>query len=319
MDHKSLTNKLKSAKFIVADSYFLSHYPELKEVVANKITFYVESPEASKVVDIYYSVCEFFIENRISRSDEILVIGGGATSDLGGFVASTILRGVSWSVIPTTLLAMVDAAIGGKVGINSKFGKNLIGNFHEPQSVHYYFPFLETLSQTEKNSGMGEVVKYAFLELPIFKAIENREELNSIILSCAQMKSEVVKADFKEGGARKILNLGHSFGHAFERSLEIPHGEAVLRGLKLIIEIYANQLLADFERVLKLLDIKLETKLCEFLLFEEHFLHDKKSVHSKYIDLIIPKEIGRVEIDRKQMSDVLDDLRNHANYNSYFK
>lgn len=309
---------ISSARFVIADRYLVSLYPIIQENLREKSVFYVDSPEKSKSMEVYANALDFFLERNINRSDEVMVIGGGATSDLGGFVASTILRGVAWSVVPTTLLAMVDAAIGGKVGINSKTGKNLIGNFHEPKRVYYYYPFLDTLTKSERNSGLGEVVKYAFLDKAIFDLINNNSGLPKIINACSHYKHEVVVADFKESGPRKILNLGHSFGHAFEKTLGIPHGEAVLHGLKLILSLYAPKLLIEFSKLIDTLSLRRDFEQASFEDFSSYFRRDKKIIANQEIELIIPQEIGKMKISKRKIEDVLVEVEDHESFKTYF-
>lgn len=197
--------------------------------------------EATKTLEEFEKGLEFFLEKGIHRKCHLLAIGGGATSDFAGFLASSLLRGISWSVIPTSLLAMVDAAIGGKTGLNSKHGKNLIGSFHMPENVWINESFLETLPPEEFESGRGEVIKYGFLCEEISKLLENGASLSQIIEACAQKKESIVQTDFKETGDRISLNLGHTFGHALERIYDLPHGTAVFWGMAIIFKVWGNE------------------------------------------------------------------------------
>lgn len=318
INNSELTQIISSFEYIIADKNLIALYPQISELLESKTVYIVEDPENSKNMEVYSTILEAFLRADITRSSEILVIGGGATSDLGGFVASTILRGVSWSVIPSTLLSMVDAAIGGKVGINTNLGKNLIGNFHSPEKIYFYKPFLKTLPEIEFQSGLGEIVKYAFLDKEIFQLISTEMTVEELIGPCAKFKHEVVALDFKEKGARKILNLGHSFGHAFEKSLDISHGLAVLMGLKLIIDLYSPELMPKFEKVLMNLSLSIETRHCSFDEFWKYFLRDKKMTGAGTIDLIIPRDIGQVFIESKNTAVIKTELRNHEIYKSYF-
>lgn len=171
----------------------------------------------------------------LTRSDCIVGIGGGSTTDLAGFAAASWLRGIAWHAIPTTLAGMVDAAIGGKTGINSDHGKNLIGAFHSPVSVVVDTSFLKTLSPRDFSAGMAEVIKAGFIADPkildlVLSVSENTDE---IIWRSVKVKADVVSADFKESRLREILNYGHTLGHAIEKNenYELRHGEAVSIGL----------------------------------------------------------------------------------------
>lgn len=185
---------------------------------------------------------EFFLENGAHRGAHLLAIGGGATSDFAGLVASLLLRGVSWSIIPTTLLSMVDAAIGGKTAVNSRLGKNLIGAFYLPDNIWIDTHFLSTLENEHVLSGRGELIKYALLSSSINRQVkDSRTTFNALVSACAQYKKILVERDFKETGERKILNLGHTFGHALEKMFSIPHGVAVYFGMKFIFVLFEEQ------------------------------------------------------------------------------
>ncbi|MBA2953036.1 3-dehydroquinate synthase [Nocardioides sp. MAH-18] len=183
-----------------------------------------------------------------TRSDAVVTYGGGATTDLGGFVAATWLRGVRVVHVPTTLLAMVDAAVGGKTGINTGAGKNLVGSFHEPAGVLCDLATLETLPRAELVAGLGEVVKCGFIADPaILEIVEGTDPaeltsgsaaLRELVERAVRVKAGVVAADLKEAGGvgghpgREVLNYGHTLGHAIERTEDyrIRHGEAVAIG-----------------------------------------------------------------------------------------
>ncbi len=190
-----------------------------------------------------------------TRSDAVVTVGGGATTDMGGFVAATWLRGVKVVHLPTTLLAMVDAAVGGKTGMNTEAGKNLVGAFHEPGGVLCDLTVLSTLPRPELVSGMAEVVKCGFIADPEILAIVERspsvamtvgtDELRALVERAIQVKLDVVAGDFKETGGsgghpgREALNYGHTLGHAIERAerYEWRHGEAISIGMVFVAEL----------------------------------------------------------------------------------
>lgn len=318
VSYNQIIQIIHSAQYIIADQYFVSLYPEIQESLVEKSVFYVDSPEESKCMEVYAKALSFLLDEEITRADEILVVGGGATSDLGGFVASTILRGVSWNIIPTTLLSMVDAAIGGKVGINTKSGKNLIGNFHEPRSIYYNYDFLNTLSRVEFNSGLGEVTKYAVLEKEIFDLVIGDTKLSEIVHVCADYKSKIVEADLRESGTRKLLNLGHSFGHAFEKTMCIPHGEAVVLGLRLILSLYAPQVSQDYAKILNKLKLEINFEKCFFKDFCVHLKKDKKTLPGAIIELVVPQQVGNVNLVKRNIEEVISEMGDHESYETYF-
>ncbi|WP_414053677.1 3-dehydroquinate synthase family protein [Macrococcus equi] len=222
----------------------------LKKYQIEKIL--IPSGEAVKTFDNYMLIVEQLLEKNINRNDCLIAIGGGATGDFTGFVASSILRGISFIQVPTTILAH-DAAIGGKTGINSRHGKNLIGAFIRPNQVIYDIDFLDTLNETERLSGFAEIVKHAFLngkyvinqqdqlinedlnllmkDFTSVQDISDKDTIQSWITYGIQTKLNVVEQDELESGVRKFLNFGHTLGHALEFTHRLPHGIAVMHGI----------------------------------------------------------------------------------------
>lgn len=198
----------------------------------------IDSGESSKSFDSFINLTERLLEKGIKRSSLIVVIGGGAAGDAGGFASAVTLRGVDFIQVPTTILAH-DSAIGGKTAINSVHGKNLIGAFHRPVGVVYDLQFLNTLPKSEILSGYGEVFKHALLnsEDAVHKLMRQTSEGLSIeaieesIIDGIKTKMKYVSQDEFESGSRKFLNLGHTLGHAIEYRYKIPHGHAIILGL----------------------------------------------------------------------------------------
>ena len=203
----------------------------------------VEIPkgELAKSPEFILKMWEVCGEFGLTRSDCIIGIGGGSATDLAGFVAASWLRGIAWHAIPTSLAGMVDAAIGGKTGINSSHGKNLIGAFHSPTSVVIDKSFLNSLSERDFNAGMAEVIKCGFIsDRKILElALAAKTNIAELISRSIAVKAQVVSADFKEGRLREILNYGHTLGHAIEKIEEykLRHGEAVAIGLVFAAEL----------------------------------------------------------------------------------
>ncbi len=309
-------NKLQTdTVLIIADHQVWSLYSKeiLLEQIENKKVLFWKAADGEKVKNIndFQSAMEFFLDKGIHRNAHMVVIGGGATSDFGGFVASTILRGISWSIVPTTLLSMVDASIGGKVAINSKSGKNLIGAFHLPTNVWICPKFINTLPVVEKNSGMGEVLKYSFLDYTIYDLVIKKAEMSQIIDACAKFKEKLVNEDLKEVGIRKILNLGHSFGHAVEFIYNIPHGEAVMWGTALLFKLFGTEKnLNDIAALKKALDIPGENSPWynkEFPIDKimMYLSKDKKLSALSSLDMILVRDIGNVEVETKTFDEIL--------------
>jgi 3-dehydroquinate synthase len=213
----------------------------------------VPAGEASKQFATFEQVCEALIAARIERNDVVVALGGGVVGDLAGFAAAVVRRGVDYVQVPTTLLAQVDSSVGGKTAIDSKFGKNLVGAFHQPVLVIADTALLDTLPPREFRAGYAEVAKYgllgdagffAWLEAnaaDVFAGGPARE--HAIATSC-RMKAEIVVRDERETGDRALLNLGHTFGHAFEAAAgfsgDLLHGEAVSLGMSLALEFSAR-------------------------------------------------------------------------------
>jgi len=183
-------------------------------------------------------------ELNLNRDSVVIGIGGGATTDLAGFFAATWLRGVDWFAFPTSLAGMVDAAVGGKTGINTSAGKNLVGSFHSPQGVLIDSGFLKTLPERDLCAGMAEVIKCGFISDPVILelASDYQANLDELIFRAVAVKARVVSEDFKESHLREILNYGHTLGHAIEKreKYSLRHGEAVSIGM-----IFAAQLSVD--------------------------------------------------------------------------
>jgi len=221
----------------------------LRRIRGKAIELVIPSGEHRKNASTLKGVYDFLLDNKIARDDFILACGGGVTGDLAGFAAATILRGVSWGVVPTTVIGMADASIGGKTGLNHSLGKNLIGAFWAPSFVLCDPGFLSTLPKRHLVSGLGEIIKCAGLAGA--GAIDRCEQLldriDSIptaweepIRQAAAYKAAIVSRDELETGKRVWLNFGHTFGHAVEMAAgygRLLHGEAVLLGLLAALEL----------------------------------------------------------------------------------
>ena len=205
--------------------------------------FTVPDSEAGKSFATYQKVLDWLGAAGFTRNDLIVAVGGGAVTDLSGFVASSWLRGIDWVAVPTTLAAMVDAAVGGKTGINSEYGKNLIGSFYSPISVLVDLSWLSTLSDRDFAAGLAEVIKCGFIvDTEIVELLKDRNLLEvrgdraltlELITRSIAVKAQVVSGDFKESFDREILNYGHTLGHAIElhSKYALRHGECVSIGL----------------------------------------------------------------------------------------
>jgi shikimate kinase/3-dehydroquinate synthase len=221
-----------SAPAVVADERVLALHPLERDGPVHT----VPAGEAAKTLEV---VERLWSELEVGRDGALLAYGGGSTTDVTGFVAATYLRGLPWTAAPTTLTGMVDAAIGGKTGINTRVGKNLAGAFHFPESVVIDPAFLATLPDRERRAGMAEVVKTGLLAGRDLWALPEPE----LIRACAAYKAGVVLSDpYETEGRRAVLNLGHTFAHALEAGsgFRVPHGEAVALGLLAALRLSGN-------------------------------------------------------------------------------
>ena len=214
----------------------------------------VPAGENSKSYGTFEKICEAIIAGRLERNDLVVALGGGVIGDLAGFAASCVRRGLDFVQVPTTLLAQVDSSVGGKTGINSRQGKNLIGAFHQPVLVIADTALLDTLPKREFRAGYAEVAKYGLLGDPSFFAWleKNWQDVfaggparEHAIAVCCRGKADIVARDEREKGERALLNLGHTFGHALEAgcgfSGRLLHGEAVALGIVLAFEFSARR------------------------------------------------------------------------------
>ncbi len=259
------------AIFIVTDENVKSYAKAVQNIMleagAPRCEMLVLPPgEKTKSFRKLEEVCGWLLDNGVHRNSIVMAVGGGVIGDLAGFAASTIMRGVSYIQIPTTLLAQVDSSVGGKTGINTAQGKNLVGAFYQPISVVADIETLKTLPRRELLAGYAEVVKYGLInDLGFFQWLEDNgndvcnlkpEDVVYAIEKSAKAKAEIVQADEKESGRRGLLNLGHTFGHALEAAAKydgrLLHGEAVAIGTMMAFDLsvrLGHCSREDYERV----------------------------------------------------------------------
>src|SRR5581483_6005526 len=203
----------------------------------------VPAGETAKSLKSVQQCYDELAKHRLERKSFVVALGGGVVGDLAGFVAATYLRGIAFVQVPTTLLAQVDSSVGGKVGVNLKAGKNLVGAFHQPRLVLCDLDTLDTLPLREFRAGLAEVIKYGIIyDANLFRELErivpkllkgDRSALAKVVARCCEIKAEVVSQDETETGLRAILNFGHTIGHAIENSVgygKFLHGEAISIG-----------------------------------------------------------------------------------------
>lgn len=302
------------------------HLDYLKsKLSAKELSFcIIPDGEEYKNIQTLEEILESCFLAKLDRKSLLVAFGGGVIGDMTGFAASIYQRGIDFIQIPTTLLSQVDASVGGKTGINNKFGKNLIGSFHQPKAVYIDSSFLKTLPKREFGAGVAEIIKMAVcFNNEFFIWLENNDlkdekNIDIAIQKSVETKAYVVSIDEKEQGLRAALNYGHTFGHVIENLTNYKtylHGEAVGIGMCM-----ANALAVklgfmtkqDEQRVKNLLekyDIPTTYKITDIEDFYEHFLLDKKSSNSK-IKFIVPLGIGDCKItDEIKKDDVCEILK----------
>jgi 3-dehydroquinate synthase len=242
---------------VIVSSGFSPDLKLIQELDCEVHVFTVPDGEEGKSATVLFTLWNWLGASGFTRSDVIVGIGGGAITDLAGFAAATWLRGIDWIAVPTSLAGMVDASVGGKTGINSDYGKNLIGAFHSPISVIVDIDFLHTLSARDLSAGMAEVIKCGFISDPEIlnlsakcstqNLLTNQAVLEDLVYRAVAVKASVVSIDFKESYAREALNYGHTLGHAIEKhsKYQLRHGEAVAIGMVFVAELAASRGLID--------------------------------------------------------------------------
>ena len=304
--------------FIVVDKNIPKKYiSNIKRSLKNKEIYilFFNASEKNKNLNSVNKIVNILLRKNFSRNDCLISLGGGITGDVSGFAASIFKRGLKFINIPTTLLAQVDSSIGGKTGVNSVYGKNLIGNFYQPSLVISDTNFLKSLPKREIICGYGEILKHSLINNKKFfyfldknlKKILNLSSpfIEKTIYESCKIKKKVVEKDEKETGLRKVLNFGHTFAHAYEASVgysrKLNHGEAVILGMKTALSFSLNENIlrrSEYNLIInhiynsglpfsikKYFSTKDLSKILSFM------IKDKKN-NSENINLVLLKQIG---------------------------
>ena len=325
--------KFKSKLCIVTDKNVANHHllsllKCLKDSKINAEVLVLNPGERTKSWYNLKKVVEWLISNQVERNDFIVSLGGGVIGDLTGFACSITRRGMKIIHMPTTLLSQVDSSIGGKTGINSPQGKNLVGTFHHPTLILSDISFLKTLKKREFLSGYAEVVKKALIkDYDFFEWLENKDynelrqdkNIIEIIFKSCEIKLNLVRKDEKEQGERALLNLGHTFGHALETanhySKNLLHGEAVIIGCCLALNLSRKFNLIDtdqcerirnhFKKLNFFTEIK-QTNLKNFTAQKLlNIMYQDKKVVNKKLSFILLKRIGEGLIQKNVDADIV--------------
>ena len=303
---------------------------KIKRSLNKKTTFihFINANEKNKNLNTSNSILKILLNQNFTRQDCLISVGGGITGDIGSFAASLFKRGLKFINIPTTLLSQVDSSVGGKTGVNTNLGKNLIGTFYQPKLVITDITFLQSLPYREIICGYGEILKHSLIHNRNFFNFLNKNFFNIVnlkspfiekaIYESCKIKKIIIEKDEKEKSLRKILNFGHTFAHAYEATLNyskrLNHGEAVILGMQTALKFsYMNKILNFKEyKIIKshIEKSKLPTNLKKYFSSKDYnkilsfMLNDKKNL-SKKINLILLKKIGSPIINKEYSSNSL--------------
>ena len=283
----------------------------------------ISDGEEYKTLETVEYILDNLFKYKLDRKSLLIALGGGVIGDMTGFTASLYQRGIGFIQVPTTLLSQVDASVGGKTGVNNKYGKNLIGAFYQPEAVYIDTNFLKTLPKREFAAGIAEIIKMAVMfDRDYFDFLQeadfsNKTDLEKVIERSVSLKAEVVNLDEKEAGIRAVLNYGHTFGHVIENETNYKqylHGEAVAIGMVMANRLSVELGLMSEEESNLVTELLIKHQLPVYYeiqdvdIFYDKFFLDKKSANNK-IKFILAKELGghtvRDDIDESVLKKVL--------------
>ena len=321
---KNNSLQFKRCLLIVDSNIPKKNISEIKKSLGKKdfYIYFFKANEVNKNMNYINKILDILLNKNFSRDDCLISVGGGITGDIAGFAASLFKRGMKFINIPTTLLAQVDSSIGGKTGVNSKYGKNLIGSFYQPDLVISDTKFLKSLPKREIVCGYGEILKHSLIANRNFYNFLNKNSskifnlcspfIEKAIYESCKIKKKVVERDEKEKGLRKILNFGHTFAHAYEASLgyskRLNHGEAVILGMQSALNFsLANNFIKKNEHdsiVNHMHDAKLPSNINKFFRKKDlnkilSFMSKDKKNKTHRISLVLLKKIGSPIINKE--------------------
>jgi len=266
----------------------------------------IEDGEEFKNLATVETILNELFDHKLDRKSLLIALGGGVVGDMTGFTASLYQRGIGFVQVPTTLLAQVDASVGGKTGVNNSYGKNLIGAFYQPEAVYIDTEFLKTLPEREFSAGIAEIVKMAvmfdksYFDFLMEADFREKEVLEKVIQRSVELKAEVVNLDEKESGVRAVLNYGHTFGHVVENETNYNtylHGEAVAIGIMMInalaveLEMMTQEEMELIASFLKRHNLPTTYEIEDVDAFYDKLFLDKKAANNK-LKFILPQGIG---------------------------
>ncbi len=298
--------------FLISDENLFNLYPHIFKPYISKI---LPAGENFKTLNTIENIFRFFLDNEINKSDIIIGIGGGVISDITGFAASTFKRGIHFGFIPTTLLAMTDASIGGKNGVNFENYKNMLGTITQPKFIVSDISFLNTLPDIELKNGYAEIIKsVAIADSYLLSELFHKQnfDISDIIIKVANIKISIVSEDETEQGIRKVLNFGHTLAHSIEKVYSYPHGMAVALGMLFSSKLSFHYGYLDFNKmqflhklIHKFFDLSSYPINLEIIL--EAIRLDKKRVGNS-IDFILLQDFAHPIIKRIPLNNLMENL-----------
>ena len=315
-----MIDNLTKDSFLIIDSNVNNLYPQIKKSFDKKKVFIIAATEKNKSLSCCQKLINGLVERGIKKNHRLVSVGGGIVQDITGFVASVLYRGIEWVFLPTTLLAQADSCIGSKTSINLGDIKNLIGTFYPPSEIYCCAEFIETLSEKDIKSGIGEILHFYLISgspyvnelMDSYESIfKNSGEISKHIYESLKIKQRMIMKDEFDQNERRVFNYGHTFGHAIETisNYEIPHGQAVTLGMDIANYVALKLGVLDqgaFTRMHEMLKKNMpefKIKKEQLDLYMDALMKDKKNV-DKSIVCILPHSFGDMrvkKIDDKQI------------------
>lgn len=301
--------KLGRRVLVVTDSGVPEEYARaVMSQCARPVLVTLPEGEKNKTLASFELLCRTMLENGFTRTDCAVAVGGGVVTDITGFAASAYMRGIDFYNVPTTLLAQTDASVGGKTAVDLDGVKNIVGAFYQPKGVFIDPDVLKTLEKRQFSSGMAEIIKMAIsLDRELFCEIEKApagENIEKLINESVRLKADIVQRDEKESGLRRVLNFGHTVGHAVETLSGLYHGESVAVGMTYMC---SDEVRARLIPVLQKYSLPSSTDIAPEKLYEV-LLHDKKA-DGGYINAVFVNSVGSFEIKKLRSDELLQIMK----------
>jgi 3-dehydroquinate synthase len=313
---KNLVNKNHNDNdYIIIDKNVYNLDKSCFNNIKSSHIYFIDAKESNKTIDTVLGIIDSLIELKISKTNKILVIGGGITQDIGGTVSALYKRGITWWLIPTTLLSMTDSAIGAKTCLN-RTSKNILGLFYAPKKILISNYFLNSLPKSDIISGLGEALKLSMIggeeNVKLFKYYYKNNDYINIIKLSNSIKKLIIEYDELEKNERRVLNYGHTCGHSLEVSsnYKIPHGIAVLFGMYIVnILFYGNNKFEEINKyILDIIPKKFKGIKIDFKQFKSCLLNDKKNKGTN-ICFVLLEEYGQTKFVFREFTEIIESLK----------